>query len=250
MGIRSFLCCAVEKIFGCRVDSGWPQCLRKCPESILEVTVELLCEHLILNGVQPVFVQIGGFDGISNDPICRIAKKYALAGVVVEPQRKYYRALLKNYHDFQNVKCVNVAIGNVPGKQKLYSISAEALEKFPMSQQIASLSLGTIQKHQRYWPDIMNFVETHLVDVITFQDLIERAEMTSFDLLQIDAEGLDFEILTNVDLDSYRPAIISFEHKHLSRREINILGDRLVSKGYHLSVSTRGDTIAFREVFR
>ena len=62
--------------------------------------------------------------------------------------------------------------------------------------------------------------------------LIEEQEITHLNLLQIDAEGYDFEVIKMIDFDIIKPSIIKFEHKNLSKRDQEKAHDLLSSNGY------------------
>ena len=51
---------------------------------------------------------------------------------------------------------------------------------------------------------------------ISFQDLLAQQNLTDIHILHIDAEGYDWEILRQLDLEKIKPRLILFEHDHLS----------------------------------
>ena len=54
------------------------------------------------------------------------------------------------------------------------------------------------------------------VQCVTLQDLLVKHNITDLDLLQIDAEGYDYEILKSIDFQRIKPRFINFEHALLS----------------------------------
>src|SRR4029453_1473130 len=72
------------------------------------------------------------------------------------------------------------------------------------------------------------------VPCITFDTLLRRHRVTRVDLLQIDAEGYDFEILKLVDLQNLRPAMIRYEHRHLMPRDKHACRIYLEQHGYRI----------------
>lgn len=57
------------------------------------------------------------------------------------------------------------------------------------------------------------------VTCITFDMLLARHGLTRVDLLQIDAEGYDYEILRTIDFARVRPAVINYERVLLQHDE-------------------------------
>ena len=64
------------------------------------------------------------------------------------------------------------------------------------------------------------------------------------DLLQIDAEGYDSELLRLFDLPRRKPAIVRFEHTHLSRPDYESCLTLLIDLGYRIAIYG-GDTLAY-----
>ena len=54
------------------------------------------------------------------------------------------------------------------------------------------------------------------------------------DILQIDAEGYDWNVLHTLDLERITPAIIQFESGHLSLAECNRAVEHLTRHGYEV----------------
>ena len=75
-----------------------------------------------------------------------------------------------------------------------------------------------------------------IVDVpcITFKTLLEKHNITSFDVLKIDAEGHDYQIFNQLDLNKFRPKLIRLEWVNLNdEQKQNILTSFEVHKYYH-----------------
>jgi hypothetical protein len=53
----------------------------------LQISLEHIAAHYSLANPDPFFVQIGVYDGASNDPLCDVILKHGWRGVLVEPQR-------------------------------------------------------------------------------------------------------------------------------------------------------------------
>ena len=92
--------------------------------------------------------------------------------------------------------------------------------------------------------DLESLVESEQVRCVTFDTLFKEEAISRVDLLQIDAEGFDAEILRLFDIPFRRPAIVHFEHIHLSVEDHEKAIGLLVDQGYRVTASGT-DTLAY-----
>ena len=71
---------------------------------------------------------------------------------------------------------------------------------------------------------------------IQFESLLRKHRVEKVDLVQIDTEGYDYAVIKMIDLKKWKPAIINYEHRHLSREEREMCWRYLVDAGYSLYV--------------
>jgi len=142
---------------------------------------------LLSSGASPVYcVQIGAADGVSNDPLRPIlaSQEGRVKAVLVEPQPGYAASLRELYQNSNSVEIFEVAVARESGTLELH------LPKDPKDAQKASLNADQRKK----FPTVE--FETIPVRAVTVRELLEGAKFERVDLLQIDAEGLDYEILS------------------------------------------------------
>jgi len=84
------------------------------------------------------------------------------------------------------------------------------------------------------------------VECIPLQDLLDRHGIAHIDLLQIDTEGHDATVLETLDLGRVAPALIQYEHRHLTVGEQEACASRLRRHGYRLRLR-RHDAYAWKE---
>ena len=96
-------------------------------------------------------------------------------------------------------------------------------------------------------PDLESMIETEQVRCLTFETLFKEIGIENVDLLQVDAEGFDSEILRLFNIPARKPAIVRFEHKHLSIADHEKSIALLVSQGYRVAASG-SDTLAYRVI--
>jgi hypothetical protein len=87
-------------------------------------------------------------------------------------------------------------------------------------------------------------IEANIVPAITFPSLIEKYDVEGYGLLQIDTEGFDYEVIKAAGIDRYRPALINYEHAHLSSADQRECGRYLSRLGYHMFAHD-GNTAAY-----
>lgn len=150
------------------------------------------------------FIQIGA--NIGNTPqdiIWKFVREKRWKGIFVEPVTSSFNILKENYSDLDGCYFEHSAIGNEDGEITIYSRSDGLSDRQQAS---------TIKDH---WDN--DFAE--VVPCLTLTSLIEKYEMSGkpFELLQIDAEGIDDLILLNTDFSKVLPEKIRFEVVHLPR---------------------------------
>jgi len=222
-----------------------PRLLLERPELELRPTLEqLAAEHMLSAGRELFFVEIGAFDGRTGDPIHRLVVEHGWRGVLVEPQRRHFEALERTYAGNDRVSLRNVALARESGTRPFYRVREEPGAP-PWVPQLASFDLDTILRHEFAYPRLRELIVADDVQTVSLEDLLAETDAARVDLFQIDAEGYDAEIVRMIDLERWRPAIVHFEHNHLSPADHEQALRRLADAGYKLAVG-RFDTLAYR----
>lgn len=197
------------------------------------------------------FIQIGANDGTSADPVTRLIKKYNLRGLLVEPQPKMFKNLVKNYQNETQLTFENSAIWNQDGTVTFYAVREDEPGLPMWCYQIANLerdrvlSMLSEQKnklHISQSPE--SLIEAIPVPALTFSTLLSKHNIQKLDLLVIDTIGYDFEIIKMIPFDSIKPPIIHFEHSLLPLDEQVACFKYLSGLGYSL-IQVGVDTIAY-----
>lgn len=206
------------------------QRIRKFPENNINL-LKLLVKQLPQNNSQPIIVQIGANDGITSDPVYPIIKNGNWSGVLVEPIPSLYQELKQTYKDVPSLKLENCAIALADGTVTMYQvIPNESLPEYVKI--LPSFDLNIILKNKPLIPNIEKFIESIEVRAISFKSLLEKYSIQHINLLQIDAEGFDYEIMKMAFQVPLLPDIINFEYTHFSPQEIEKCGNILADKGY------------------
>ncbi len=233
-----------------------PTVLVENPEAQLKMSFDFTVARLMLeiDPSQMTFIQVGAYDGITNDPLHSYVKRFHWRGALLEPEPQAFARLRQTYQDEPQLTLMNLAVTDRDGPVKLYRIrpGAEGLPEW--SRQIATLDVDTLRKHQGGMPayglqegiqDIDRWIECIEVEGICFDHLLDHLGDSRVDLLQIDAEGYDAHLIQIFPFGRILPRLIHYEHMHLSEVDQEACLRLLVSKGYRIAIEF-ADTIAFR----
>ena len=211
-----------------------PIALIEHPEWRFSETFKSLVAHRILDNPDFFFVQIGAFDGKLDDPLYPLVCRNNLSGIVVEPQSRAIELLQQNYADQPGVKLIQAAISHKAEERDFYSTRSYASPA-------ASFDKQHLIRHGISDDEII----CQKVNCIPLMQLLGQQDVHSIDVLQIDAEGYDYEIIKQVDFDLVQPNIIRFEHMHLSDEDLNECINKLAPLGYRF-INEGLDTIAIK----
>ena len=176
-------------------------------------------------------IQIGANDGMFHDPIHKFIKRDNWKGVLLEPQSYVYENFLKKiYAKNEGIHPLCAAIGEEDGHRNLYKIGftnmrwATGLASFDRKQIELSYESGQVKKnclrHGLEMPtDPEKQIIAEKVEVISPATLMKRYSISDIDLLQIDAEGFDYQVIKIFDIAKTKPKAIVFENMHLSPNE-------------------------------
>ena len=203
---------------------------------------------------QPSFsiVQVGAYIGnTDNDPLYEFLTKHLDSEgcaehdakvVLIEPIREYFDQLKVNYRGTMCVDFENVAIADSDEPLEMYRLKGDPVAAgFPAW--LSQLSSLKKERMEELWDNYERMEEAQQwylahrvmerVDCMTLEQLFEKHNLTSLDLLQIDAEGYDYEILKTLDFSKIKPRYINFERVLLNEQEAECRA-MLESQGYAL----------------
>ena len=190
--------------------------------------VKLVLALYSITQPNPTFVQIGAYDGQTDDP----ASEYVLTGkmkcLLVEPIETSFRKLKKIYDDVPNVHLMQAAIGNSDGNTIMFKVKQGSQSDSIPTGGLASFDKAHLLKHGIRKDDI----EQVNVPCMTLKTLLTKFHLAKIDILQIDTEGFDAEIIKMaLTLDNI-PGCINFENLHLSLETKTEVYALLTRNGY------------------
>jgi len=190
------------------------------------------------------FVQIGANNGVRYDPIHELVKELNLTGLAIEPIKEYYDELVVNYADY-NVTTVNRAIYSENTKISMFKVHENA--NVPeWTRGIASFDKDFYRKSNT---GLQSVITEEVVNTITFDDLLKDYSVDRITLLQMDAEGYDYNLLKMFPFDKFQPDVVHFEHglpnNNMSIAQFEEIVKMLSNYGYNILLEYY-DCIAYK----
>ena len=161
------------------------------------------------------FIQVGSNDGILNDPLHDlIVQDSHWTGVFIEPVGFLFERLKETCLHSDRYVFENVAIGTTRGKRKFYFISEAARTEFNDAlpcwvEQFGSFDKNHLLKHME--PKLHPYILETEIDCVPLQEIFDRNNIKSLDLFHIDAEGFDYQVLSQLN-DILKPKMRIFEY--------------------------------------
>jgi FkbM family methyltransferase len=174
---------------------------------------------------------------------------------MLEPQKTVFKRLKNNHVNSENLSFENVALGAQAGSSSLFKVNEDLVDQYNDLGGVASFDRKHVlreilsNKKRLTFSDgrsADSYIQEEVVQVVTYSCLISKYNLTSLDILMIDAEGYDFEAVSLFPYDILLPKAIVFEYKHLSRRQLKDLKLLLQSYGY-ISFFSKNDALFILE---
>jgi len=205
-------------------------------------------------------IQVGANDGINHDPIHKFIKRDSWTGLLIEPQSEVFRnKLFPLYRRNSGIFLENVAVSEENGLMNLYKIAfsnqrwATGLSSFQKETIDAKIDNGEIANVAKHHGDALpakreDYIKTEKVETKSPAFLMEKYNLYKYDVLQVDAEGFDFEIVKMFNIKTYSPKVVVYEEKHLSDNMVLEVKQFLNESGYVSTLIGR-DRLAVRKDF-
>jgi FkbM family methyltransferase len=212
-----------------------PPILTREPDLLVQSWLPFVVAQLLLRNSNPTFLQIGAFDGVGDDDLHDLIRSHCLRGVLVEPQPGAFARLQQTYVDQPQVMLLQAAIAEREGHRDLYvrksktSMAASFDREHLRRHNIAATDIGSIR------------VPCH-----TVESALRHAGLSSVDILQIDAEGYDWEIIRSIDFNQVRPSIVRFEYRNMPPSDADACLTFLAARGYRFLLERR-DIVAVQQ---
>jgi FkbM family methyltransferase len=194
-------------------------------------------------------VQIGAMDGISFDDTRGHLDLYNWKCLLVEPIPDLYNELKENFKDRSNYTFEQAAITDYDGSATMLTVPSNAIVEQNLHPGYKGMSALYPLKNgfgTTYKRDIdvkANFGKDVEVPCMTLNTLFKKHNISSFDILICDAEGYDWEIFKQLDLQEYRPNFIRLEYVNLTEEEKALTKNKLETNGYIVQIGQDIDAV-------
>lgn len=148
-------------------------------------------------------LDIGANDGQTFSNSRYLLEHLGWSGLLVEPSPTAFKKLKALYKDNDLVECLNVAIANEKGRIDFYDMGEH------IGKGDSSLLSTAVQSETNRW--IGTQFAKCKVKAVTYADIID-----TYDFITIDCEGLDLDVLKQIDLK--HTSLVCIEHN--SVREV------------------------------
>ena len=152
-------------------------------------------EQIILNYFKDFkgsVLDLGANDGETFSNSLRLIQK-GWSADLIEASPRTFEKLAKLHGGNEDVKCHNIAVSSVNGEIDFWE-SGTLLGGDDLS-----LVSTCDERELARWSGSVEFTKTK-VESVTFKTLLESTKNTNFDLITIDIEGVDFLVLSQMDL--------------------------------------------------
>ena len=148
-------------------------------------------------------LDIGANDGQTFSNSRYLLEHLNWSGLLIEPSPTAFKKLKSLYKDNDLVECLNVAIANEKGRIDFYDMGSH------IGNDDTSLLSTAVQSETNRWAGTQ-FAKCK-VKAITYAEIID-----TYDFITIDCEGLDLDVLRQIDLK--HTSLVCVEHN--SVREV------------------------------
>ena len=172
--------------------------------------------------------------------------------LLVEPVPYNIKLLKENTLKYKNVKIETSAISKKTENKKFYFIKPESITSLGKhwASEVGSFDKKHIINHKKKRFDVSDSdIEEIKIQYLTFSDLLAKYDILSIDMLQIDAEGSEFEIMDSINYKDIKINKIFFESKHFDGtfnegKKLDQIKKKLILNDYNLKQVDKNNILA------
>jgi FkbM family methyltransferase len=212
-----------------------------------KVMAELIRRSRTADGAV-TFVNVGACDGLRFDDITPLIRRMThVKALLVEPVPHNIQRLRRNFPDASKFAIEECAIAAEAGSITMTTFSPEAITSGQLPIEFVGASSTTqnnIMGGRTSWgvtdpkfADYKPYLLEITVPALPLQAVLDKHGLKRIDVIVIDAEGADWSILKQLDLERYRPALIKLEIGCLPPEDIGAAVIALKRQDYDLALS-------------
>jgi FkbM family methyltransferase len=178
------------------------------------------------------FLQIGANDGVMEDDLHTVVRRFGWRGLLLEPLREYYDQLVANYAGAPNLIFDNRALADQDGPRTMFHVRPGAGDLPEWCNGLGSLSRDAVLKYRSEVPELERHLVEQRVECVTFPALVAQHGVNRIDVIVCDTQGYDLDILRQIDFDRFRPELVIYEQNLLSDQDKRSATTLLERHGY------------------
>jgi len=225
----------------------WKQ-LQSQPDTTTFETTRLLLQTAVSVSSTLNIVQVGACDGAwekTNDPMQSLFQSQLVRAVAIEPVPPLWEQLKKRLATLpaadERLLALNAAVCLESKKDvPFYTVRKAFSRDHPEVEHWAQNELGSFQKRHLTKHHIpRQYIEEIPVQCVSPTALFEMPnspvgqDAAAVDVLIVDAEGLDADLVDRfLETDSFRPAVLIFEWKHIARPRVEAVLETMRKASY------------------
>lgn len=160
------------------------------------------------NNKQGICVSLGENDGKTLSNVLGLIE-IGFSAYLVEPSTEAFFKLTELHERNKKVRCFNFAIGSYDGETTFYHSGTH------LNSGDTSL-LSTIDKNEiDRWKGTCEFTETK-AQLKKWETFVKDANIKDIDFISIDCEGVDFEILQQIDFNKHNVKMVCVEYNNVN----------------------------------
>ena len=179
----------------------------------------------LLKDIKGGIVQIGGHVASTDDPVYRAIKDFGIRALIAEPNSESFKGICSLYAGC-SVNCVRAAIAEKTGTVSFYAVGGKGIGWSSLSRD--HISDKMIQRKAEV-P-----IQEVSVASFTLEDFLDKYLDFKMGAFLCDAEGYDYKVMKQLDLEKHHPSVACYEHCHITQAENSDCIKKLKESGYEI----------------
>ncbi len=167
-----------------------------------------------------VFLEIGGYDGITGSNCLFFESIRGWSGLLVEPAP----APMNHAKLFRNCECIQAAVGPEKGEAEFLCIEDGYTQMSGLVNEFKKKEIDFLREHKQHKEKILK------VPTFRLEDLLRERKLKDIDYCSLDVEGAELAIISGFPFDEFNVTAWSIENN----RETTDIAEHMIANGYEL----------------
>lgn len=192
-------------------------------------------ENIINYKPNGIFIEIGGYDGITGSNTYFLEKNLNWSGIIIECNPKMVQKCKEN----RNCIICDKAIYKESNKE-IEIVIPEGKEILGGKEQLSGIKEYIKPESLNAFKDSYKQYKTINVKTININDLLEENKLYEIDYVSLDIEGYELEVLKTWNFDKFKVNYLTIEHGNVIHYQ-NQIREFLLTKGFSFSRNNKWD---------